>query len=458
LLSRSDYISDEDLQSIVIHNSHTLQTYCALNAHNKASESVVRILRSLPNLTNLQLGCVRNHLSATGLQIIASFPSLSVLHLKQFTPDLQPDELAILTKLPLQELCITGDVTGPNCISDEVLERLISGIPTLKTICFDDCRALTPMGMLKIFKQNSSLSLKSVSLKGCNVTDDLLVGISDSLTAITTLDVSRCPHLTERGLVALIGKHYDSLTHINVKASNNIDGSLLLGALTICKRLKSLNISREGGLQTAHTRSFGRALHLLEHISPDLEFLNSAWCGWTNDTLSAFVQTHPKLQWLNIAAAGQITDATVDLLVRHCQNIKMLSFEGCKKLSSACIYMVTQLQHLQNLNLARCNNWLTSKDIQLLSGIESLHFLDIQECKQIDNNIISSMHTRSSLHGINASNCNFTRVGKCLCALSDCQDSDKDYGDHRIAHNLFISCSSFSDNGFIEYEEKVWWK
>jgi hypothetical protein len=404
-------------------------------------------------LTNLQLGGVSNHLSATGLQIIASFPSLSVLHLKEFTPDLQPDELAILTKLPLQELCITG--AGPNCISDEVLERLINGIPTLKTICFDDCIALTPMGMLKIFEQNSSLSLKSVSLKGCNVTDDLLVGISDSLTAITTLDVSRCPHITERGLVALIGKHYDSLTHINVKASNNIDGTVLLGALTICKKLKSLNISREGGHHTAHTRSFGMALHLLEHTSPRLEFLNSAWCGWTNDALSDFVQTHPKLQWLNIDSADKITDATVDLLVRHCQNIKMLIFEGCTTLSSACIYMVTQLPHLQNLNLARCNNWLTSKDIQLLSGIESLHFLDIRECKQIDNNIISSMHTHSSLHGINAYNCNYTPVEKCLCALSDCQKKKEKYGDHRIAHNLFISTS---DTGFTEYEEKVWRK
>jgi hypothetical protein len=105
------------------------------------------------------------------------------------------------------------DLTNCDQLQDENLSVLLRGLNTLTQFSLSGCKQITEKGFLELGKNLSRLVKLNVSYS--EISDTALVEIVSRCRKLTDLDISGCPQLTERGILAAV-KNGFALQEINM--------------------------------------------------------------------------------------------------------------------------------------------------------------------------------------------------------------------------------------------------
>lgn len=102
-------------------------------------------------------------------------------------------------------------------IGDEDLKLMLKAVINLKELHVDECKKLTNNAFYTLAKQIPNIV--SLSLSRCHLTDSSLMEIVDKCPFLESLDIARCPNISEKSIIESI-KHGHSLREINLSGCN----------------------------------------------------------------------------------------------------------------------------------------------------------------------------------------------------------------------------------------------
>ncbi|XP_069142673.1 F-box/LRR-repeat protein 14-like [Argopecten irradians] len=186
--------------------------------------SLGRIAQSLKNLELLELGGCCN-ITNTGLLLIAwGLRKLKSLNLRscRHISDVGIGHLAGLSPHAASGTLELEHLGLQDCqkLTDQALRHVSSGLLNLKTINLSFCASVTDSGLKFLAKMPS---LKELNLRSCdNVSDAGLGYLSEGAARIVALDVSFCDKIGDQGLVFLAQGFY-TLRRLCLSACNISD-------------------------------------------------------------------------------------------------------------------------------------------------------------------------------------------------------------------------------------------
>uniref|UniRef100_A0A3B4AXD3 F-box domain-containing protein n=1 Tax=Periophthalmus magnuspinnatus TaxID=409849 RepID=A0A3B4AXD3_9GOBI len=120
------------------------------------------------------------------------------------------------------------------------------------------------------------------------------------------------------------------------------------------------------------------------------------------------------LEELRLQGCKELTDYSVEVLVKHQPELQTLDISGCTELTSRSVTAIAHgLKSLRHLSLSR--DWrVTEKGLADLLSLPSLKSLDLSECLNISgvetvNGLISCNTTRAQLQILNLKSCTYMR-------------------------------------------------
>lgn len=140
---------------------------------------------------------------------VKAFPDLQRLNLRGCS-SITASGFATLVKLPK---LIALSVAGSENLGDSQFELILSAARLLRELDAGECRNLSPRSFhqLAIAKQ----PLELLCIKRTAVTDAGLLEIASRKNSVVELDISRCPNLTEEGVIDSL-KQFKSLKRVNL--------------------------------------------------------------------------------------------------------------------------------------------------------------------------------------------------------------------------------------------------
>ncbi|KAG1688900.1 hypothetical protein DVH05_002984 [Phytophthora capsici] len=308
----SKQISDAALEQLC--RCGRLQTL-ALHCIKLTDESLVAISRACRNLTKVDLsGCSR--VGDDGVIAIAVN-----------CPKLQKMNLTMCRRITDRSVVAMAPLTLEEIVLDRCLK--VSG-PALR------------------FLMRMQRNLRSLSFARCPKVQGTDFYHFEDKKSLSTVDVSGCAALDDRGVAALVSANHFSLRSLNVGALQSL-GSATFAAIARCSELESLDLS----------------------LCKTLE----------NDDLVAIAAGCPQLSTLLLQGCVAVDDDGVKRMAKRASNLQRLSLEFCYNMTDEGFAAVAlNCGQLLHLNVKACNQ-LTIAGFRALVGRESpLETLYIGAC------------------------------------------------------------------------------
>jgi len=164
---------------------------------------------------------------------------------------------------------------------------------------------------------------------------------------VTMLDLRRCPMMVTSDL-SVLTKRFPNLQELDLSYCDDIDR---------IKGLKSLRL-RILNLRGTEISDSGIVAFLKSKNAHYLEHLDLSACDANSSDL--------------------ITDATAELLSKHCRNLRVLKLGWRRQVTDSAVQFLSSLKHLVELNLSLTN--ITVRGCSLLSKCKSLEKLNLSAC------------------------------------------------------------------------------
>jgi hypothetical protein len=104
-----------------------------------------------------------------------------------------------------------------NQIGDEEIKLILQACPGLNTLSLDECRHITDAGFILIPRY--AARIVSLNLSRCGISDEGLIEMISHMINLTQLNLTRCDHLTERGIQEAV-RLASSLREVNLTKCN----------------------------------------------------------------------------------------------------------------------------------------------------------------------------------------------------------------------------------------------
>ncbi|KAH0452063.1 hypothetical protein IEQ34_019362 [Dendrobium chrysotoxum] len=220
--------------------------------------------------------------------------------------------LGLLTKGSPVEIYLSDCSWATDKLFEEVFSQC--NIDNLKVLQLDFCGRCLPDYVLHstFAKAPKCLpSLNRLSLKGAYcLSDGGLDAIVASAPLLTSLNLSQCPLITSKGILALAEKLEAVLQELYIDVCHNVDAMLILPAL---KKLKCLDVLSVAHMETV-TDKFLK--HLIPISGPKLRVLIVAGCHkLTNASMKVIGESCPHLSFLDVRYLDRLNDSAIQHLV-----------------------------------------------------------------------------------------------------------------------------------------------
>lgn len=251
--------------------------------------------------------------------------------------------------------------------------------------------------------QNFSESLRSLSLKGSNITDGLFVDIMSHCKNLVHLDLSSCNSLFMSGRILELNGDIQKLKDIlqNVKVLNLSSIRFLSDAtfnrmVTICSNIESLllasaqitfisdNYLPKGGNVSNTLLTFSNIFRFIEQQQRKLKSLDLTRTSLSDEALDQ-IATIQNLELEEIVLSGckDVTDEGIKSLCENQKHLRTVEVKGCMEISGGALELVAQnLLHLEVLRLSKCRQ-LNDNAVRSLHCLKSLQVLDLSEIYQL---------------------------------------------------------------------------
>ncbi|GMH04521.1 hypothetical protein Nepgr_006361 [Nepenthes gracilis] len=277
-------------------------------------------------------------------------------------------------------------------VTDESLEAIGKGCPTLKQLC----------------------------LRTCFMSDNGLAAFSKSAGSLEILQLEECNRVSQLGVTYALsdwGSTLRSLTLVKcIKVEDIALGDIMQSQ---CTSLRSLTIRNCPGFGSPGLAMFGKICPKLCHV--DLTGLH----GITDDGLLSLLEScEAGLVKVNLSGCINLSDKVVTEIARlHGDSLKVLNLQGCRKITDTTLAAIAnRCTLLKDLDVSNCA--VSDSGLAALSFSEQLNLqiLSVSGCSRISDKSMPFL----------------VKLGKCLVGLN-------------LKH-----CSSISSAGIAMLEQKLW--
>lgn len=251
--------------------------------------------------------------------------------------------------------------------------------------------------------EHLSANLRSLSLKGSNITERTFVELLSKCTNLVTLDLSCCNSLFMSG--TLLEKNADmqllrtSLTNVldvNLSSIRYMSDATFNRIMTVCENVEKLSLagsqmafssgvyypSKSSRIASSSVLTFKNFLDFLV-TQTCLTSLNLSKTQIEDEHLDEIAVSGLQLQELILTGCRNVSDEGIAGICKHQSQLKSLDVRECADLTNSAIMTVSaRLTQLQNLYVNKCKQ-ITDKSVVSMSKLKQLEVLDISECFQI---------------------------------------------------------------------------
>ncbi|XP_053401958.1 F-box/LRR-repeat protein 7-like [Mercenaria mercenaria] len=252
--------------------------------------------------------------------------------------------------------------------------------------------------------EHLSANLRSLSLKGSNITERTFVELLSKCTNLVTLDLSCCNSLFMSG--TLLEKNSDmqllkaSLTNVldvNLASIRYMSDATFNRIMTVCENVEKLSLAgsqmafssniyypdRSSRIASSSVLTFKNFLDFMI-TQPCLTSLNLSKTQIEDEHLEELVVVSGlKLQELILIGCRNVSDEGIAYICKHQPQLKSLDIRECPDLTNSTVLTVSAgLSQLRNLYLNKCKQ-ITDKAAMSLSRLNQLEVLDMSECFQV---------------------------------------------------------------------------
>ncbi|KAF4317618.1 hypothetical protein BBO99_00005601 [Phytophthora kernoviae] len=283
------------------------------------------------------------------------------------------------------------DLSGCSRVRDEGIIAIAANCPSLAQINLTMCHRITDRSVVAL-AQHSSLTLEEVVLDRClkvsgpslrflmrvqrnirslsfarcpkvqgadfySLTQTAQTKAIMSNCALTSLDLSGCAALDDRGVAVLVATNRHTLRFLNLGALQTL-GCATFAEISRCAKLQSLNLSLCRTLANNDVVAIASGctklstlllqgcvalddagLQAMAHRAMNLQRLSLEFCYNITDAGLTTVALHcPKLLHLNIKACNQLTVQTFRALVRRKNPLETLYIGACADMDTTATY------------------------------------------------------------------------------------------------------------------------
>ncbi|KAK3085311.1 hypothetical protein FSP39_001349 [Pinctada imbricata] len=250
-----------------------------------------------------------------------------------------------------------------------------------------------------------SENLKSLSLKGSNITESTFVEILSHCTSLTSLDLSCCNSLFLSGKLLEMNSDMQTLkvslknvTSLNLSSIRHLSDSVFNRIVTVCTNLEKMSLSSshitfhtEAYLPRGKTRcasssllTFRNILDFIRLQSSKLISLDFSRNPLDDDALEALVSCDDLfLEELILYNCKEIEDVSIIALAHKQKSLKILDIRECVNLTDAGVGAIAaNLLKLETLKLSKCRQ-VTGLAVKKFSLLSRLQVLDMSDMYQL---------------------------------------------------------------------------
>ena len=347
-------------------------TYLGFEVEDATDDGVEYLVKKHPEILMFQLGNewkwnTRIKLTLTGLNGILSLPSLSSLIIVRFE-------------------FISG--INVNLVSKQ-----------LHTLQLTDYSTLNNDWFLQILEQCGS-TLKTLSLVGFNLTDEMLIKYKGTLPCLENLDMGCCRHLTNKGLLLMLQLCGTTLRSLDDISGTDISGENLSEYKGTLPCLEKLN------MRDCDYLTDNGLLQFLQLCGSTLRSLIISGTDITGENLSEYKGTLPCLENLDMRYC-QLTDRELVQIFKLCgSTLRSLDLSDTNITGENLSEYKGTLPCLENLELSYCHQLTDRGLVQIFQLCGStLRSLDISYTRITGENLPEDKGTLPLLENLNMHDC-----------------------------------------------------
>ncbi|EFJ31715.1 hypothetical protein SELMODRAFT_87311 [Selaginella moellendorffii] len=255
----------------------------------------------------------------------------------------------------------------------------------LSDLSLSKCRGVTDSGMASIF--HGCKNLRKLDLTCClDLTEITAYNIARSSAGLVSLKIEACRILTENN-IPLLMERCSCLEELDVTDCNIDDAGL--ECIAKCKFLKTLKLG---------------------------------FCKVSDNGIEHVGRNCSDLIELDLYRSGNVGDAGVASIAAGCRKLRILNLSYCPNITDASIVSISQLSHLQQLEIRGCKRVGLEKK---LPEFKNLVELDLKHCGIGDRGMTSIVYCFPNLQQLNLSYCRISNAGLVMLGNLRCLQNVK---------------------------------
>ena len=248
--------------------------------------------------------------------------------------------------------------------------------------------------------------LQSLSVRGSDITEGMLVSLLAHCNSLLSLDLSCCNSLFMTGTLLSKQENIDklkavlgTLTALNLSSIRYLSDATFNRIISVTPSLQHLSLMGcqiifhtkvyhgdvvGSGCQNTAVLTFKNIAHFIHTKATNLKSLN---LGHTriNDEALDWIANVPGLQLeeLSLEACREMTDDGIVKLCKRQTSLSRLTLAQCMDLTDVALYaVIANLPKLSMLNINRCRQ-VTDSAISRLNKLQALQELDVSSCYSV---------------------------------------------------------------------------
>lgn len=275
-------------------------------------------------------------------------------------------------------------------VSDITLNDIATYCPSLQNLSLAGCRNITDAGLRYLSRGKLRYTLKYIDLSDCVlVTDEGLSLISQKFQRLQKVSFNGCTGLTNSGIKTSIrnsatldwpSTSRSSLQEIYLRRCPNLSGNTIKYLAVTCgPSLQALNLAYSAYIGDKQIRVIAEYCVNLRHLSlarnrpseneveagqsrRDVSATNTLIAGpavvdktdeIVDGSIEYLVRRLPQLRYLDLSNITSITNNSVVIISKYCQNLVTLILVGCDMMNEDSLSPLSELhrQHGQLVNI-----------------------------------------------------------------------------------------------------------
>nr|XP_015219501.1 PREDICTED: uncharacterized protein LOC107079475 [Lepisosteus oculatus] len=286
------------------------------------------------------------------------------------------DDLFRQCKYSLKELSVTS-CSGPRLSGDSVLLHCTAHCIQLTSVDISWTGA-TDMGVLSLV--NSCNRLQSLSINGCQMTDDALKGlVKRHGKSLNRLEAFGCHALSAKSMSSLADQ-CPNLRVLNIGQMPKITDVCLTHMIPCFKHLTSINVT---GINVVRDRT----VHCIVKHCSKLESLTLSSCPCITDVSLVEVSTYlPTIRYFDVSGCRKVTDTGVQAITLTCRHLQYLDLSSTRTgKRGVCLLANYCYRSLECVKLSFCKDVSEDAVKKLCKNCKRLKLLHLFGCHGIHN-------------------------------------------------------------------------